>query len=49
MEKLRREHEMHHRRRGRNMALLAVLIAVIALIFWVTIVKLGGNAGNPSQ
>jgi hypothetical protein len=44
---IRREHELHRRRRGRNLALLAALGGFAALMFVVTIVKLGGNAGNP--
>ena len=42
------EHELHKRRKGRNYALLAVLAGFALLIFAVTIVKLGGSAGNPS-
>lgn len=41
------EHELHRRRRGRNLAVGGILFAVVALIFAVTIVKLGQNAGNP--
>ncbi|WP_333832237.1 hypothetical protein [Rubrimonas sp.] len=44
---IHREHELHARRRGRNLAVLAVLAGFVALVFAVTIVKLGGNAGNP--
>jgi hypothetical protein len=44
---MQREHELHTRRRGRNLGVLAVLLGVIALLFWVTIVKMGGNTGNP--
>jgi len=47
MARLNPEHELHKRRRGRNLAVLAVLLGVAALLFWVTIVKMGGNAGNP--
>jgi len=42
------EHDLHKRRKARNYALLAVLSAFVLLIFAVTIVKLGGHAGNPS-
>jgi hypothetical protein len=42
-----RDHELHHRRRGRNLGVLAVLIAFVALLFFVTVAKMGGNAGNP--
>jgi hypothetical protein len=44
---LHREHELHKRRRTRNVATLALLGGFVALIFIVTIVKLGENAGNP--
>lgn len=41
------EHELHRRRRGRNLAVGGVLLAMALLIFTVTIVKLGANAVNP--
>jgi hypothetical protein len=44
---LRKESEVHARRRTRNLAVLAVLAGFVALIFAVTVVKLGANAGNP--
>jgi len=44
---MRKDHELHHRRRSRNLGLLAVLLAFIGLLYWVTIVKMGGNVGNP--
>ena len=44
---LNKEHELHKRRRGRNLAMLALLGGFVALIFAVTIVKLGANAANP--
>lgn len=44
---MREDHELHRRRRSRNFGLLAVLLAFAALLFWVTIAKMGGNAGNP--
>jgi hypothetical protein len=44
---LHREHELHRRRRSRNIAVLVVLAGFAALLFAVTIVKMGGNAGNP--
>lgn len=40
-------HELHERRKGRNLAVGAVLFGMVAVIFAVTIVKLGQNAGNP--
>ena len=36
---LRTEHELHGRRRSRNIGLLAVLLAFVALIFGLTVVK----------
>ena len=45
---MEREHELHARRRGRNIGLMLALGVFVALIFAVTIVKLGGNAANPS-
>ena len=44
---MKRDHEMHTRRRGRNLAVLVILIGFVALLFWVTLAKLGENAGNP--
>lgn len=44
---LHREHDLHRRRRGRNVAVMAVLAGYALLLFFVTIVKMGGNAGNP--
>lgn len=45
----RKEHELHHRRRGRNFALLAILLAFVLLLFGVTIVKLGPNVIKPEM
>lgn len=36
---LRAEHEIHQRRRGRNFGLGLVLLAFVALVFGLTIVK----------
>lgn len=36
---LRPEHELHSRRRGRNLGLLVVLLLFVALIFGLTVVK----------
>lgn len=36
---LKVEHELHDRRRGRNMGVLAVLIAFIVMVFGLTVVK----------
>ncbi len=44
---LNRDHEIHTRRRGRNLGVLAVLLGFIALLFFVTMAKMGGQAGNP--
>ena len=43
------EHELHRRRRGRNFALLAVLIGFVGLLFTVTITKLGANVIKPEM
>jgi len=40
----RPDHELHKRRFGKNMALLAVLVAFVALVFGLTIVRIGGGA-----
>ena len=47
MQKFRPEHELHKRRRARNIGVLLILLAFAALLFVVTIVKMGPNAGNP--
>lgn len=44
---IHQEHELHRRRRTRNVAVLVALAGFAALLFAVTIVKLGANAGNP--
>jgi ferric-dicitrate binding protein FerR (iron transport regulator) len=44
---IHQEHELHRRRRTRNLAVLAALAGFALLLFTVTIVKLGENAGNP--
>ena len=36
---LHKDHELHQRRYGRNMGLLAVLVGFAALIFALTVVK----------
>ena len=38
------EHELHHRRRSRNVGLLVVLLAFVALVFGLTIVKVTHEA-----
>lgn len=35
--------DYHRRRRGRNLALLAVLIAFVALVYVISIVKMKGG------
>ncbi|MEM1276551.1 MAG: cytochrome C oxidase assembly protein [Pseudomonadota bacterium] len=48
---MKREHELHDRRRGRNLGVLVLLLGFIAMLFFVTIVKLGEGGsvmGNPS-
>lgn len=48
---MHRDHELHVRRRGRNLGVFALLIGFAVLIFAVTIVKVGGGpgtVGNPS-
>ena len=37
---MHRDSEMHVQRRGRNFGLLAVLVAFIAVIFGITLVKI---------
>jgi hypothetical protein len=41
---LHQEHELHRRRRARNMAVLGLLVGFAAMMFLVTIVRLGGDA-----
>ncbi len=36
---LRKEHELHTRRAGRNMGIGLILVALIALVFGLTVVK----------
>lgn len=45
----RQDHELHRRRRARNLALGAVLVAFVALLFGVTIAKLGANVVKPEM
>ncbi|MFD1794446.1 hypothetical protein FQV27_07845 [Paracoccus aurantiacus] len=42
---LRTEHELHGRRRSRNVGLLVVLLAFVALIFGLTVVKVQNGEG----
>lgn len=41
---MHRDHELHRRRRGRNIGVLVALVLFAALSFWVTISKLAANA-----
>lgn len=36
---IRVEHELHRRRRSRNLGVGAVLVCFVALVFWLTVVK----------
>jgi hypothetical protein len=40
---LARDHELHHRRFGRNLGVGLVLVAFVALIFGLTIAKISGG------
>jgi hypothetical protein len=42
-EAMRKDHEIHRRRRSRNFGVLAILLAFVALLFWV---KKGDPAGR---
>ena len=42
---MRNEHELHRRRRSRNVGLLVVLLAFAALLFWVTVAKMAPMRG----
>lgn len=39
-----RQHELHRRRFGRNLGLGLVLAAFVALVFGLTVAKIGGEA-----
>ncbi len=45
MSYFRKTHELHDRRAGRNMGVLAVLLGVIVIVFGLTVVKVtsGGS------
>lgn len=40
---LNTEHDLHRRRRTRNMGLLAVLLAFVALVFGLSVVKISNG------
>jgi len=42
-----KDHEIHRRRRSRNVGVLVLLLGFVALLYWVTVAKMGVNAGNP--
>ncbi|WP_212524526.1 hypothetical protein [Actibacterium sp. MT2.3-13A] len=42
------EHELHKRRFGRNLGLGIVLALFVALVFGLTIVKVGGERPQPA-
>ena len=42
-----KDHEIHRRRRSRNIGVLVLLLGFVALLYWVTVAKMGINAGNP--
>ncbi|MEM7497514.1 MAG: hypothetical protein AAF371_05920 [Pseudomonadota bacterium] len=47
----RRDHELHTRRRGRNLGVLVALLALCVMLFAITLVKMGNQdatVGNPS-
>ena len=47
---LRKSHELHQRRFGRNLGVGLTLAAFIVIIFGLTIVKVsGGDIGMPSE
>ena len=43
----RGEHELHKRRKGRNVAVGGVLLAFVVLLFGVTIAKMGDAVIKP--
>ena len=46
---IQKPHEIHGRRRSRNWAVFAGLMALVVLLFFVTIVRMGPDARNPSS
>lgn len=40
---IRATHELHHRRRGRNLGLGVILLAFVGIVFGLTIVKVGNG------
>jgi hypothetical protein len=39
---MRQHSEQHRRKRGKNIALLAVLLGMVALFYVITLVRMGG-------
>ncbi|MEM6972409.1 MAG: hypothetical protein AAF577_06355 [Pseudomonadota bacterium] len=47
----KRDHDLHLRRRGRNLGVLGALSGLVVMLFSITIVKMGDDqatVGNPS-
>ena len=40
---MKRHSDRHQRQRGKNIALLVVLLALVGIFYAVTVVRLGGN------
>jgi hypothetical protein len=40
---MKRHSERHQRQRGKNIALLVVLLALVGIFYAVTVVRLGGD------
>ncbi|MDO5642850.1 MAG: hypothetical protein Q4G26_10765 [Paracoccus sp. (in: a-proteobacteria)] len=49
MSVLRTEHDLHTRRKSRNIGLLVVLLAFVVLIFGLTVVKVQNGEGAALQ
>ena len=45
----REEHDLHRRRKGRNMAVGGVLLAFVMLLFGVTLAKMGDAVIKPEM
>ena len=46
---LSREHELHHRRKGRNIGVGLMLAGLIGLVFALTFVKITGGDFEPPR
>lgn len=40
---MRQHSEQHRRKRGKNIALLVVLLGIVGLFYMITIVRMGGG------